>query len=85
MKIQRLLIERGRNLVRLQMDSEIQEVNTGGERREDPVERAKLGLAALEVQPALTIHLWIRIMDPDTELIINIAPKVVEMASKGLK
>ena len=72
MKIQRLLVERGRNLVRLQMDSQIQEVNTGGKRREDPVERAKLGLAVLEVQPALTIYLWIGVVNPNAELIIDV-------------
>ena len=72
MEIQWLLIKGGRDQVGLEMDGKVQEIDIRGQRREDPLERAEGRLAVFEVQPALTIYLWIGVVNPNAELIIDV-------------
>ena len=55
------------------MDGQVKEIHLFREWGKDPIQRTERILFGLEGFPALTIDIGIGMVDPDAELVINVA------------
>ena len=65
--------DRAKFVVVVDTDSKIKEVDRLGVRAKLPTKFTKVIQVALEIEPLRGINAWIRVMEPNTEAVVNVA------------
>ena len=83
-QIQGFLIEGGENAVGLEKDGQVKEYNLFLKGRKFPIKRTECLLGMLEGLPELIVNVRIWMMNPDSNLVINIPFEVFQLIRKDI-